>query len=179
MAVECGWPNCGRRFIVCLKHFHARRYCSDECRDAARRASCRAARLKYRESIKRVPELLAADQKKRAARAKTRRAEMKNAKADGARCVPEQSSGLDASCRRLEDGQIVESAAPTSVPARSEGPAAQPGVTGSTSREEAIGACGQFFGTCCVCGVFGRVRGSVSRDASDGRRGRWSAPWDP
>lgn len=170
--------DCRRWFIVCMKHFHGRRYCSDECREAARRASCKAARLKYEESIQRVPELLAADRKKRALRAKARRARVKEAKTDGARCVPEQSTDLDDSCRKLENERVVPSAVPTSVPSKNEDTAAVPGVTRSTNREETLGTCSQFFGSCCICGVTGRVRRTVPRDASSGRHGRWLEPWE-
>ena len=48
--IECGW--CHLLFCVCRRCFRGQVYCSDECRIAGRRKSCRESQRRYRQTPK-------------------------------------------------------------------------------------------------------------------------------
>ncbi len=50
--VVCSWVPCGQNFALCSACDHGQRYCSDDCRDKARRCNQRRARRKYARSEK-------------------------------------------------------------------------------------------------------------------------------
>jgi hypothetical protein len=47
----CGWRECGAIFWICRSCDRGHRYCSDRCRQKARREQLRAANLRYRQTL--------------------------------------------------------------------------------------------------------------------------------
>jgi hypothetical protein len=47
----CGWRECGTIFWICRSCDRGQRYCSDHCRQKARREQLRSANLRYRKTL--------------------------------------------------------------------------------------------------------------------------------
>lgn len=152
---------------MCVTDFDGRRYCSEGCRALARKASCDAARKKYDASIKKDPALLKAVLDKHARREKERRDRIRSAKKDSSPCVPEQSIEPVDSCFKIESSGEVAPSVPAAGLEKPETPGPVPGVPRSTDRERTLGTSGPslFISRCCVCGMPGRVRWRLPRDA--------------
>jgi len=168
------WPPCPRWFSVCIPHSRGRRYCSEQCRLAARNASCDRARRKYVTSVQNDPILLAADRKKRVDRAKARRDQLKRARTarrDSDASVPEHTGNPTDFSHKIE----IESVGALSAPSIPEpGPSLRGEPAGRVTEPDPSGTCGGFYetprfdsavGRCSICGRKGRIRWRVPRHA--------------
>ena len=162
---------------MCRPCFHGQRYCSDACREKARRLSLAKARKKYRESVRNCDD----EAVRKAARAKHRGhqaayRERLKAKGKDARVRGSEFPRSD-SCRKIESEGAATQSAPTTHPAESPAQA-----TPAVARSLGTRSNGTFRtpitrGRCFFCGVRGEV-GWVVDVGVGTRRSAWKR-FDP
>lgn len=162
---------------MCRPCFHGQRYCSDACRQKARRLILAKARKKYRESVRDSPEQAVRE----AARAKHRvhqaafRGRLK-AKADGAR-VRGSEFRRSESCSKMEGEGAAAQYAPDAPSARPSPAATPAGARFLGARSDETFRVPVTRGQCFLCGVRGEIRWVVDK-CTGTRRSAWKR-FDP
>jgi hypothetical protein len=167
--VECWRPECRCAFIICRAHFRGQRYCSDACRQKARRVSLSTAAKKYKKSLQDCAEQAV----RRAAKAKH------NAHQAASRARKKMNKVRASDSDRSDSDRKIESEGVAAQPVRAAAPPAVPPeqaitIVARQSRTRTNGAFGtsDTHGQCAICGAHGDIEWVVNVDSGI-RRSAW------